>query len=102
MLTTFSAVPVLPEIEIGKVPKTPEEVPFVECVAAQRPSRTACSAAGSTPASRGGEGGNCFRVTGCWRLVPGCSTPETTYGVTSLPPFAIIAQNRAICSGVTV
>ena len=73
------------------MPKTPDEVPFVEWVPAQRPSRTACSAAGSTPASRGGSAGNCFSVTGCCRFVPGCSTPETTYGVTSLPPFAIIA-----------
>ena len=30
---TFSDVPVLPAIAIGKWPKTPDDVPFDECVA---------------------------------------------------------------------
>ena len=40
----------LPEIGTAKLPKTPDDVPFAECVAAYSPSCTARSAAVIVPA----------------------------------------------------
>ena len=48
-VTIFSAVPVLPEIETGNEPNTPDEVPIGACVASKRPVRTIESAVLSTP-----------------------------------------------------
>jgi len=50
-LTTFSAVPVLPAIEIGKLQKTPDEVPFVETLAGDRGERRDGSSLGLVSAA---------------------------------------------------
>src|SRR5580765_5674124 len=77
----FSAVPVLPEIEIGKLPKIDVEVPSEECVASYRPSRTTESACASTFVGSGAGGGGVGITRPDCRFADGCSTSIKRCGV---------------------
>src|SRR5262249_11840243 len=87
----FSAVPVLPAIGIGTLPKIAVDVPSVECVASNSPSRTTASACASTLVGSGAGGRGVGSTRPALRFSDGCSTSSSRCGVTSLPPFAIIA-----------
>src|SRR6266480_4444352 len=62
MLALFSAVPVLPAIGTGKVPKTAVEVPLAPCVACSKPWRTTSRKSGSSLTVGAGGGAKLCRT----------------------------------------
>src|SRR5947208_6486575 len=54
----FSAVPVLPEMDTGKLPKIEVDVPSAACVAWNKPSRTTARACASTFVGSGAGAGD--------------------------------------------
>src|SRR5947209_1479031 len=85
-----SAVPVLPATGTGYVEKTAADVPT--CAASYRPWRIA-----STSASFSFRWG--LKCSGF--AIDPCTTACATCGVTTVPPFAIVAYATASCNGLT-